>query len=171
MVVKSGLGLSISWNQLVWVLKTRVWVQNTSDHKNANNEDTPMSTAAIGTTVASELPTPQDQQGAGGEGGHLQIPQCLHHTGFIMVLSRQYLDEESLSASLPPQTPKRLQPLKVLKTFYTCTVQSILTGSITIWFGSSTKRVLPGPAEGCVLSRMHHQMSTLSPMRHLHQDM
>ncbi len=31
-------------------------------------------------------------------------------------------------------------PLKVLKTFPTCTVENVLTGSITAWFGSSTKR-------------------------------
>ncbi|KAK3558481.1 hypothetical protein QTP86_018134, partial [Hemibagrus guttatus] len=31
-------------------------------------------------------------------------------------------------------------PSKVLKTFYTCSIESILTGSITAWFGNSTKQ-------------------------------
>ncbi|KAK3515149.1 hypothetical protein QTP70_007463 [Hemibagrus guttatus] len=31
-------------------------------------------------------------------------------------------------------------PSKVLKMFYTCTIESILTGSITAWFGNSTKQ-------------------------------
>ncbi|KAK3551057.1 hypothetical protein QTP70_011497 [Hemibagrus guttatus] len=31
-------------------------------------------------------------------------------------------------------------PSKVLKTFYTCTIDSILMGSITAWFGNSTKQ-------------------------------
>ncbi|KAK3516097.1 hypothetical protein QTP70_005428 [Hemibagrus guttatus] len=31
-------------------------------------------------------------------------------------------------------------PSKVLKTFYTCTIESSLTGSITAWFGNSTKQ-------------------------------
>ncbi|KAK3569961.1 hypothetical protein QTP86_007788 [Hemibagrus guttatus] len=31
-------------------------------------------------------------------------------------------------------------PSKVLKTFYTCTIESVLTGSITAWFGNSTKQ-------------------------------
>ncbi len=56
-----------------------------------------------------KYPTPQAQPGHGGEGGQLQIPQCLHHTAFIMVLSCQYLGEESLWASLPLQMPKLLQ--------------------------------------------------------------
>ncbi|KAF7705704.1 gastrula zinc finger protein XlCGF28.1-like, partial [Silurus meridionalis] len=29
-------------------------------------------------------------------------------------------------------------PSQVLKTFYTCTIESVLTGSITSWFGNST---------------------------------
>ncbi|KAI5086515.1 gastrula zinc finger protein XlCGF28.1-like [Silurus meridionalis] len=29
-------------------------------------------------------------------------------------------------------------PFQVLKTFYTCTIESVLTGSITSWFGNST---------------------------------
>ncbi|KAK1788770.1 hypothetical protein P4O66_002580 [Electrophorus voltai] len=31
-------------------------------------------------------------------------------------------------------------PSKVLRNFYTCTVESILTGNITVWFGNSTKQ-------------------------------
>ncbi|KAI5623032.1 gastrula zinc finger protein XlCGF28.1-like [Silurus asotus] len=38
--------------------------------------------------------------------------------------------------------PRRLRdfklPSQVLKTFYTCTIESVLTGSITSWFGNST---------------------------------
>ncbi|KAK1801549.1 hypothetical protein P4O66_004607 [Electrophorus voltai] len=30
-------------------------------------------------------------------------------------------------------------PSKVLRNFYTCTIESILTGNITVWFGNSTK--------------------------------
>ncbi|KAK1797545.1 hypothetical protein P4O66_000840 [Electrophorus voltai] len=31
-------------------------------------------------------------------------------------------------------------PSKVLWNFYTCTIESILTGNITVWFGNSTKQ-------------------------------
>ncbi|KAK1803856.1 hypothetical protein P4O66_003803 [Electrophorus voltai] len=31
-------------------------------------------------------------------------------------------------------------PSKVLRNFYTCTIKSILTGNITVWFGNSTKQ-------------------------------
>ncbi|KAK1806291.1 hypothetical protein P4O66_000169 [Electrophorus voltai] len=31
-------------------------------------------------------------------------------------------------------------PSKVLRNFYTCTIKSILTGDITVWFGNSTKQ-------------------------------
>ncbi|KAK1799326.1 hypothetical protein P4O66_007575, partial [Electrophorus voltai] len=31
-------------------------------------------------------------------------------------------------------------PFKVLQNFYTCTIESILTGNITVWFGNSTKQ-------------------------------
>ncbi|KAK1796932.1 hypothetical protein P4O66_000896 [Electrophorus voltai] len=31
-------------------------------------------------------------------------------------------------------------PSKVLQNFYTCTIESILTGNITVWFGNSTKQ-------------------------------
>ncbi|KAK3573033.1 hypothetical protein QTP86_012229 [Hemibagrus guttatus] len=49
------------------------------------------------------------------------------------------LVKKAQHASLPSKTPKGL-PSKVLKTFYTCTIESILTGSITAWFGNSTKQ-------------------------------
>ncbi|KAK1794349.1 hypothetical protein P4O66_011235, partial [Electrophorus voltai] len=31
-------------------------------------------------------------------------------------------------------------PSMVLRNFYTCTIESILTGNITVWFGNSTKQ-------------------------------
>ncbi|KAK1795727.1 hypothetical protein P4O66_001210 [Electrophorus voltai] len=31
-------------------------------------------------------------------------------------------------------------PSKILRNFYTCTIESILTGNITVWFGNSTKQ-------------------------------
>ncbi|KAK1793671.1 hypothetical protein P4O66_012036 [Electrophorus voltai] len=31
-------------------------------------------------------------------------------------------------------------PSKVLRNFYTCTIESILTGNLTVWFGNSTKQ-------------------------------
>ncbi|KAK1788559.1 hypothetical protein P4O66_002421 [Electrophorus voltai] len=31
-------------------------------------------------------------------------------------------------------------PSKVLRNFYTCTIESIFTGNITVWFGNSTKQ-------------------------------
>ncbi|KAK1784718.1 hypothetical protein P4O66_003397 [Electrophorus voltai] len=31
-------------------------------------------------------------------------------------------------------------PSKVLRNFYTCTIESVLTGNITVWFGNSTKQ-------------------------------
>ncbi len=49
----------------------------------------------FGRKQEEELPTPQDQRGPNGDGGELQIPRCLHHRGFIMVLSHQHLGKES----------------------------------------------------------------------------
>ncbi|KAK1790116.1 hypothetical protein P4O66_013951, partial [Electrophorus voltai] len=59
----------------------------------------------------------------------------------VLVPSYQLPGKEGSSASLPPQIPKRLQTAaKVLRNFYTCTIESILTGNITVWFGNSTKQ-------------------------------
>ncbi|KAK1802460.1 hypothetical protein P4O66_022119, partial [Electrophorus voltai] len=41
-------------------------------------------------------------------------------------------------------------PSKVLRNFYTCTIESILTGNITVWFGNSTKQ------DGQALQRVAH---------------
>ncbi|KAK1806498.1 hypothetical protein P4O66_005001, partial [Electrophorus voltai] len=57
----------------------------------------------------------------------------------LLVLPYQLPGKEGSSASLPPQTPKRLQTA-LLQNFYTCTIESILTGNITVWFGNSTKQ-------------------------------
>ncbi|KAK1784739.1 hypothetical protein P4O66_003410 [Electrophorus voltai] len=59
----------------------------------------------------------------------------------ILVPPYQLPGKEGSSASLPPQTPKGLQTTsKVLRNFYTCTIERILTGNITVWFGNSTKQ-------------------------------
>ncbi|KAK1797453.1 hypothetical protein P4O66_008302, partial [Electrophorus voltai] len=42
-------------------------------------------------------------------------------------------------------------PSKVLRNFYTCTIESILTGNITIWFGNSTKEDRQAHSRGCSL--------------------
>ncbi|KAA2237132.1 DUF1891 domain-containing protein [Chitinophaga agrisoli] len=56
-----------------------------------------------------------------------------HHIGHIVKKARQRLFHL-----------RRLKdfklPSQVLRTFYTCTVESILTGSITAWFGNSTQQ-------------------------------
>ncbi|KAK1796883.1 hypothetical protein P4O66_000885 [Electrophorus voltai] len=57
----------------------------------------------------------------------------------VLVPPYQLPGKEGSSASLSPQMPKRL-PSKVLRNFYTCTIESILTGNITVWFGNSTKQ-------------------------------
>lgn len=71
-----------------------------------------------------------------------------------MVLMCRHLGEESQSASPPPQRPKELQVFLHLSG----TIESVLTGSITTWFGYSTREGLPGSAEGDSVSRTHHQM-------------
>ncbi|KAK1789442.1 hypothetical protein P4O66_015372 [Electrophorus voltai] len=55
----------------------------------------------------------------------------------VLVPPYQLPGKEGSSASLPPQTPV---PSKVLRNLYTCTIESILTGNITVWFGNSTKQ-------------------------------
>ncbi|KAK1801599.1 hypothetical protein P4O66_004555 [Electrophorus voltai] len=59
----------------------------------------------------------------------------------VLVPSYKLPGKEGSSASLPPQTPRDFRlPSKVLRIVYTCTVESILTGDITVWFGNSTKQ-------------------------------
>ncbi|KAK1798195.1 hypothetical protein P4O66_000689 [Electrophorus voltai] len=53
----------------------------------------------------------------------------------VLVPPYQFPGKEGSSASLPPQTPS-----KVLRNFYTCSIESILMGNITVWFGNSTKQ-------------------------------
>ncbi len=56
-----------------------------------------------------------------------------------MVRSHRCSAEEGTSAPLLPETADQVwnEP-SILSSFYTCTVESILTGCITAWFGNST---------------------------------
>ncbi|KAK3547939.1 hypothetical protein QTP70_001328, partial [Hemibagrus guttatus] len=83
------------------------------------------------------LPAPHHHWVPSGESGQFPVPRCSCHARSVMVLSRQHPGEEGPAVSLPSQAPKGL-PSKVLKTFYTFTTDSILTGSVTAWFGNST---------------------------------
>ncbi|KAK1805625.1 hypothetical protein P4O66_019908, partial [Electrophorus voltai] len=65
----------------------------------------------------------------------VQISQDLswsHHTNSLTKKARQRLYH------LRRLRDFRL-PSKVLRNFYTCTIESILMGNITVWFGNSTK--------------------------------
>ncbi len=56
-----------------------------------------------------------------------------------MVCSHRCSAEEGTSASLLPETLRKFGTSpRILRSFYTCTVESILTGCITAWFGNST---------------------------------
>ncbi len=56
-----------------------------------------------------------------------------------MVCLHRCSAEEGTSAPLLPETAEKfgMSP-SILRSFYTCTVESILTGCITAWFGNST---------------------------------
>ncbi|KAK1784329.1 hypothetical protein P4O66_003518 [Electrophorus voltai] len=63
----------------------------------------------------------------------LQDLSWSHHTNSLAKKARQHLYH------LRRLRDFRL-PSKVLQNFYTCTIKSILTGNITVWFGNSTKQ-------------------------------
>ncbi|KAI5625958.1 hypothetical protein C0J50_14512 [Silurus asotus] len=65
-----------------------------------------------------------------GESGQFPGPWCSHHTNTLVrkAWQRLYHLRHLMDFKLPSQ---------VLKT-YTCTIESVLTGSITSWFGNST---------------------------------
>ncbi len=55
------------------------------------------------------------------------------------VCSHRCSAEEGTSASLLPETAEEVgMSPRILRSFYTCTVESILTGCITAWYGNST---------------------------------
>ncbi|KAK1786190.1 hypothetical protein P4O66_017904, partial [Electrophorus voltai] len=56
-----------------------------------------------------------------------------HHTNSLAKKARQHLYRLRCLRDF------RL-PSKVLRNFYTCTIESILTGNITVWFENSTKQ-------------------------------
>ncbi|KAK1785884.1 hypothetical protein P4O66_003251 [Electrophorus voltai] len=69
---------------------------------------------------------------------------------YLGVHISQDLSWSSHTNSLAKKTRQRLYhlrylrdfrlPAKVLRNFYTCTIENILTGNITVWFGNSTKQ-------------------------------
>ncbi len=56
-----------------------------------------------------------------------------------MVHSHRCSAEEVTSTPLLPETAEEVgMSPSILRSFYTCSVESILTGCITAWFGNST---------------------------------
>ncbi len=57
----------------------------------------------------------------------------------------------------------------ILRSFYTCTVESILTSCITAWFGNSTAGNRKSSAKGCANCPPHCWRCASLPPGHLHQ--
>ena len=75
--------------------------------------------------------------GCSGAGREFQVPWCPHHQRTIMVQTHQDSREEGTT------TPFALRRLirfgmgpQILKKFYSCATESILTGCITGWYGN-----------------------------------
>jgi hypothetical protein len=56
-----------------------------------------------------------------------------------MVHIHPHSPEEGMTVPLPPQKMERFGTgHRILKMFYSCTIESILTGRITTWYGKCT---------------------------------
>ena len=60
---------------------------------------------------------------------------------------------------------------KTLTHFYRCTIESILSGCITAWYGNCTARNHSGSPEGGEVCPKHHRGHTACPPRHLQHPM
>ncbi len=68
-----------------------------------------------------------------------QVPRRKHHRGPHLDYSHTVSSEEGpLSSLLPQATEDIWSKLKILRQFYSYTVESILTGCITAWYGNCT---------------------------------
>ncbi|KAL6490578.1 hypothetical protein MHYP_G00009230 [Metynnis hypsauchen] len=65
------------------------------------------------------------QESHGRQGQQLPIAQCSHLRGTDMEQTHHMCDKKGMNP-------------RILRTFYTCTVESVLTGSITTWYGNCT---------------------------------
>ncbi len=74
-----------------------------------------------------------------GAGKHLQVPRRSHHRGSHMVRSHRCSAEEVTPCLFFLRRLRKfgMSP-SILRSSYTCTLESILTGCITAWFGNST---------------------------------
>ncbi len=111
--------------------------------------------------VPGEPPLTQHRQDQGAGGGFQETEQrththlhrqdtcggvnsfkflCVHITeDLTWSVSHRRSAEEGTSAPLLPETAEEVWTSpSILRSFYTCTVESILTGCITAWFGNST---------------------------------
>ena len=53
-----------------------------------------------------------------------------------MVQTHQESCEVGMTTPFPPQETEKIWHLQILKTFYSCTIESILTGYISAWYGN-----------------------------------
>ncbi|KAI5087018.1 gastrula zinc finger protein XlCGF28.1-like, partial [Silurus meridionalis] len=80
------------------------------------------------------IPTAKHQRDPSGES-----EQFLVRTGPFLVLSHQHPGEEAWQRLYHLRRLRDFKlPSQVLKTFYTCTIESVLMGSIITWFRNST---------------------------------
>ena len=55
-----------------------------------------------------------------------------------MVHTHQDSCEEGSTKPIPPQETKTIWHTEILKRFYSCNIESILTGCVTAWYGNSS---------------------------------
>ena len=80
---------------------------------------------------------PLTSMGCSGEGREFQVPWCLHHQRTIMVLTlvkrarqNRFLFRRLKIFGMGPQ---------ILKRFYSCTIESILTSCVAAWYGNCSR--------------------------------
>lgn len=75
----------------------------------------------------------------------------------------------NLTAPPPPQTAEEVEnEPNIIKSFYICTIESILTGCITAWYGNSTA-LNHKALQRVVQTAQHIIWDELLPSGHLHQ--
>uniref|UniRef100_A0A673Y8N5 Reverse transcriptase domain-containing protein n=1 Tax=Salmo trutta TaxID=8032 RepID=A0A673Y8N5_SALTR len=76
------------------------------------------------------------QRGCSGADREFQVPWCPHHQQTTMVQTHQDSREEGTTMPFPPQEKRFGMAPQILKMFYSCTIESILTDYITAWYGN-----------------------------------
>ncbi len=100
--------------------------------------------------VSGDSPLTQDRQDQGAGGGlqeteqrththtHTPSPSTRHLCSGLTALSSSAFTSLRISHGLLTQMQCWRRHISILRSFYSCTVESILTGCITAWFGNST---------------------------------